>query len=117
MTVATQLRSPCPNYQWHGKARQVLKSSVSLWTGLDSGTLLPVKHLLRIKPNLSQILMDLHEIFSIGPQWANRYEVTLNLTHPHLPSFVMTYHDLPTQLKQMHIYQPKINLCYILATY
>ena len=36
--------------------------------------------------------MDLHEIFRIGPQWANRYEVTLNLTKPHLPSFAMTYH-------------------------
>ena len=33
--------------------------------------------------------MDLHEIFSIGPQWANRYEVTLNLTQPHLPSFII----------------------------
>ena len=45
---------------------------------------------------LSQILMDLHQIFSICPQWANRYEVTLNLTQPHLPTFVMTYHDLAT---------------------
>ena len=44
--------------------------------------------------------MDLHKIFSIGPQWANRYEVTLNLTQPHLPSFVITYHDLVTQLNQ-----------------
>ena len=44
--------------------------------------------------------MDLHEIFSIVPQWANRYEVTRNLTQPHLPSFVMTYHDLATQLNQ-----------------
>ena len=53
--------------------------------------------------------MDLHEIFSID-QWANRYEVTLNLTQPHLPSFVMTYHDLPTQLKQILKDQPKINI-------
>ena len=54
--------------------------------------------------------MDLNEIFSIGPQWANRYEVTLNLTQPHLPYFVMTHHDLPTQLKQILINQPKINI-------
>ena len=54
--------------------------------------------------------MDLHEIFSIGQQWANIYEVTLNLTQPHLPSFVMTYHDLPTQLNQILINQPKIKI-------
>ena len=53
--------------------------------------------------------MDLHKIFSIGPQWANRYEVTLNLTQPHLPSFVMTYHDLATQLNQIFISQPNLD--------
>ena len=46
--------------------------------------------------------MDLHEILSIGPQWANKYEVTLNLTQPHLPSFVMTYHDLPNSTLKIH---------------
>ena len=49
--------------------------------------------------------MDLHEIFSIVPQWGNKYEVTLNLTQPHLPSFVMTYHDLATKAVK-----PAVNL-------
>ena len=53
--------------------------------------------------------MDLHEIFSIGPQWANKYEVTLTLTQPYLPSFVMTYHDLGTQLNQIFISQPNLD--------
>ena len=53
--------------------------------------------------------MDLHEIFRIGPQWANRYEVTLTLTQPHLPSFVMTYHDLATQLNQIYISQTNLD--------
>ena len=53
--------------------------------------------------------MDLHEIFRIGPQCANGYEVTLNLTQPHLPSFVMTYHDLATQLNQTFIFQPNLD--------
>ena len=53
--------------------------------------------------------MNLHEIFSIGPQWANQYEVTRNLTQPHLPSFVMTYHDLATQLNQIFISQPNLD--------
>ena len=53
--------------------------------------------------------MDLHEIFSIDQQWANRYEVTLNLTQPYLPSFVMTYHDLATQLNQTFISQPNLD--------
>ena len=53
--------------------------------------------------------MDVHEIFSIGPQWAKRYEVTRNLTQPHLPSFVMTYHDLATQLNQIFISQPNLD--------
>ena len=43
--------------------------------------------------------MDLHEIFSIGPQWANRHELSLNFTQPQLPQMVMTYHDLATLLK------------------
>ena len=51
--------------------------------------------------------MDLHEIFSIGPQWAKKYEVTL--TQPHIPSFVMTYHDLATQLNQIFISQPNLD--------
>ena len=50
-----------------------------------------------------------HEIFSIGPQWANRYEVTLKPTPPHLPTFVMTYHDLATQFNQTFIYQPNLD--------
>ena len=37
------------------------------------------------------------------------YEVTLNLTQPHLPSFVMTYHDLATQLIQTFISQPNLD--------
>ena len=52
--------------------------------------------------------MDLREILSIGPQWANKYEVTLTLTQPHIPSFVMTYHDLATQLNQIFISQPNL---------
>ena len=44
------------------------------------------------KPSyLGQILMDFHNIFSIGPQWAKRHEGNLNLTQPHLPKMVMTY--------------------------
>ena len=53
--------------------------------------------------------MDLYEIYSIGPQWANKYEVTLNLTQPHLTSFVMTYHDLATQLNQIFLSQPNLD--------
>ena len=53
--------------------------------------------------------MDLHEIFSIGPQWENRYEVIRNLTQPYLPSFVMTYHDLATQLNQTFKSQPNFD--------
>ena len=53
--------------------------------------------------------MDLHEIFSIGPQGANRYEVTLNPTQPHLTSFVMTYHEEATQLNQTFISQPNLD--------
>ena len=53
--------------------------------------------------------MDLHKIFSIGPQWANKYEMTLTLTQPHLPSFVMTYHDLATQLNQIFKSQPNLD--------
>ena len=38
------------------------------------------------KPSyLDQILMDLHEIFRIGPQWANRHELNTNFPQPHLP--------------------------------
>ena len=37
------------------------------------------------------------------------YEVTLNLTQPHLLSFVMTYHDLATQLIQTFISQPNLD--------
>ena len=40
-----------------------------------------------------QILMDFHEIFSNGPQWAKRYEGNINFTQPHLPKMVMTYYD------------------------
>ena len=51
-----------------------------------------------------KILVDFHEIFSIGPQYAKRYEADLNLTQPHLPKIVMTYHD-HTQLKE-NSYKP-----------
>ena len=37
------------------------------------------------------------------------YEMTLNLTQPHLPSLVMTYHDLATQLIQTFISQPNLD--------
>ena len=54
--------------------------------------------------------MDLHEIFSIGPQWANKYEVTLNLTQPHLPLFVMTYHDHSHPIKTSQTQTPQTDL-------
>ena len=72
-------------------------------------------HSYQIKTNtyklsyIGQILMDLLKIFSIGPQCANKYEVNLTLTQPHLPSFVMTYHDLATQLNQIFISQPNLD--------
>ena len=34
---------------------------------------------------------------------------TLNLTQPHLPSFVMTYRDLATQLNQTFKSQPNLD--------
>ena len=35
------------------------------------------------KPSyLYHILINLHKIFSIGPQWANRHELNINFTSP-----------------------------------
>ena len=47
-----------------------------------------------------QILVDFHEIFSIGPQYAKRHEGNLNLTQSHLPKIVMTYHDHTHPIKR-----------------
>ena len=41
---------------------------------------------------LRQIMMDLYKIFNIGTQTSNRYGVTLNITQPHIPWVVLTYH-------------------------
>ena len=54
------------------------------------------------KPSyVGQILLNIHEIFSIGSLWAQRHEVIINLIQPHLPKVVMTYHDQATQLKNL----------------
>ena len=44
--------------------------------------------------------MDLHEIFTKGPQWANRYEVTLVMVvvmigrgHGHVHHHAVGHHD------------------------
>ena len=50
-------------------------------------------------------LTCLHTIFSIGPQWENRYELTLNLTKPQLPWVFMTYHDHSQPIKT-NTYEP-----------
>ena len=55
--------------------------------------------------NTWQTLIYLYTIFSIGPQWENRYEVTLNLTQPHLPWVFMTYHD-HSHLIKTNTYEP-----------
>ena len=55
--------------------------------------------------NTWQTLIYLYTIFSIGPQWENRYEVTLNLTQPHLPWVFMTYHDHSHPIKT-NTYEP-----------
>ena len=53
---------------------------------------------------LGQILMDLQEIFSIGPQGANRHKLKINFIEPHLPKVVMTYHDHSHSIKtNLHI--------------
>ena len=49
-----------------------------------------------ITQNFQDIILGVYQV----------YEVTLNLTQPHLPSFVMTYHDLATQLNQTFKSQP-----------
>ena len=36
--------------------------------------------------------MDFHDILILGSQWANIHVVNSNLTQPHLPKMVMTYH-------------------------
>ena len=44
------------------------------------------------------IMIENFKDMVLGVLWDNWwYEVTLNLTQPHLTSFVMTYHDLATQ--------------------
>ena len=53
----------------------------------------PINTMTSITSNLNQILLDLHEIFILCPQGSNRYEVTLNLTQPHKPEVVLTYHE------------------------
>ena len=43
--------------------------------------------------------MDINEMFSIGLQWAITHEDNLNLTKPHLPKMVVTYHNNALQIK------------------
>ena len=67
----------------------------------------PIKTNTHKHSHLGQILMDLHEILTIGPQWENRHELNINInfTQSNLPQVVTTYHDHRHRIKT-NTYKP-----------
>ena len=59
-----------------------------------------------------QILVNLHEIFIVGPWWEKIHELIINFKKPHLPQVVTTYHD-PSQSIKTNTHKSS-HLCQIL---
>ena len=55
--------------------------------------------------NSWQTLIYLHTIFSIGVEWENMYEVTLNHTRSPLPTVVIAY-NIHSHLLETNTYKP-----------
>ena len=69
---------------------------------------------------LGQIMMNLYKMFNMGTQTSNRCGVTLNITQPHIPWVVLTYHyhshPMKTNTyKSLYLCQILMDVCEILT--